>query len=173
MSTSVEGSKQGTNSISDRLTALIKKMNMSGRQFAQSVGKSPSNVASVTDGKTKPSFDFLEAIILAYPQLNRDWLLMGEGEMFRKETNGKDAQPDSQLIAHLSKVVNDALSERDLYREQLLAKDRQIEILQQTIQVLAGKFKGVSSKANALADAYLLLSVFGYTQFSQAENRLN
>ena len=69
--------------ISNRFEIMIGKLEMNNNSFALSIGKSPSNIKPIIDGKSKPGYEMLEAIFKKYPQINRDWLLMGEGEIFR------------------------------------------------------------------------------------------
>ena len=73
--------------ISKRFEAMIASLEMNNNSFALSIGRSPSNIKPIIDGKSKPGYDMLEAIFKKYPQINRDWLLMGEGQIFRNQKN--------------------------------------------------------------------------------------
>ena len=70
------------NSVQSRLIAFIDFLNLNKSNFEQSIGKSNGFVDKVSD-KIRPSS--IKAILEVYPELNRDWLLYGEGEMLKND----------------------------------------------------------------------------------------
>ncbi|MGX7688076.1 hypothetical protein ACWA1C_12990 [Flectobacillus roseus] len=78
--------------ISQRFEALIKALKMNNNSFANSIGKTSTMIKFIVDGKSKPGFDLLEQVLITYPNVNSDWLLRGEGEMF-KETEKVVVEP--------------------------------------------------------------------------------
>ena len=114
------------NTISARMTTLMKSLNMSTNAFAKSIGKSQSAVRLVVEGKTKPSFDVLDAICDKY-NVNPTWLLKGSGEMLADSIPPAESvvANDSYLQSYLEKL------EEQFKRvmNQLETKDRQIERL--------------------------------------------
>ncbi|MDI9859655.1 helix-turn-helix transcriptional regulator [Flectobacillus roseus] len=118
--------------ISQRFEALIKALKMNNNSFANSIGKSPSNIKFVVDGSSKPGFDLLEQVLKTYPNVNSDWLLRGEGEMFKQT----------------EKVV----AEPTLWQTLKENYENRIEELQYTISIqkqLLGKFKPVPRRPGA------------------------
>lgn len=69
--------------INQRVDALVQEIDGGNRSaFARRVDLSPGAVAEIVGGRlSKPGFEVLQKIVLALPNLNRDWLLLGEGEM--------------------------------------------------------------------------------------------
>lgn len=81
--------------IGQRFEALIQALKMNNNSFAVSIGKTPSMIKFIIDSKSKPGWEVIEEIGKKYPQVNSNWLLRGEGEMFIKE---QEAQaPDAKL----------------------------------------------------------------------------
>ncbi|GAB3960025.1 hypothetical protein GCM10028805_57190 [Spirosoma harenae] len=67
-----------------RLQQLIDTLNISVLEFARQLGeRRGEKVYHILHGRLKPRFDTLEKILVAYPQINADWLLRGEGMMFK------------------------------------------------------------------------------------------
>lgn len=64
--------------IKERLLDFLGYLNIGQRKFEMNVGLSNGYVNSL---KKSPSADKLQMILSTYPELNRDWLLTGEGEM--------------------------------------------------------------------------------------------
>lgn len=67
-----------------RLQQLINTLDVSVLEFARQLGENRGEkVYHILHGRVKPRFDTLEKIMLAYPQVNGDWLLRGEGLMLK------------------------------------------------------------------------------------------
>lgn len=63
----------------ERLRELIAKLGISMREFSRRCDLSASYIRNVTDN---PSSKTVNNILAAFPQVNREWLLKGEGDMF-------------------------------------------------------------------------------------------
>lgn len=68
--------------IKGRIQALIKALNLSGREFCKNVGVSDSWNRTI---KHSIGSDVLVKILTTYPQINIKWLVLGEGKMFNEE----------------------------------------------------------------------------------------
>lgn len=64
--------------IQDRIEIIMKANQMSPSQFADKIGIQRSNLSHVLKGRNKPSLDFLDKIITAFPKVNASWLITGE-----------------------------------------------------------------------------------------------
>ena len=71
----------------DRIHKIMKTKELTASQFAGSIGVQPSSVSHIISGRNKPSLEFIQKILKAYPDLSTDWLLFGSGNMKR---NTKD-----------------------------------------------------------------------------------
>ncbi len=71
------------NTISERFRSLIKELGKTNNSFAKSLEKNSSTIQYIVDGKSKPSFDVMDAIFAKYPNVNPTWLMTGEGEKFK------------------------------------------------------------------------------------------
>lgn len=72
----------------ERLLQLLDLEQLSPSKFADIIGVQRSSVSHVISGRNKPSFDFLQKTLKAFPGLNASWLMMGEGTMY--EQMGRD-----------------------------------------------------------------------------------
>lgn len=67
-----------------RLQTLIHALDLSVLEFARQLGeRRGEKVYHILHGRLKPRYDTLEKILLTYPQVNGNWLLRGEGLMFK------------------------------------------------------------------------------------------
>lgn len=82
--------------LSKRISDIVEYSNLSIPKFAEFVGfKTPQTVRELIKGNTKTLSDSVQHHILAaYPEINRDWLLTGEGEMLKPDNNLSDDSSD-------------------------------------------------------------------------------
>ncbi len=76
-----------------RLKQFLAAENISQSQFADTIKVVRASVSHVLAGRNKPGYDFIRAIMLAYPHLNMEWLILGKGKMYRapvQETGSED-----------------------------------------------------------------------------------
>jgi transcriptional regulator with XRE-family HTH domain len=66
----------------ERLIQLLDLEQLSPSKFADLIGVQRSSISHIISGRNKPSFDFLQKTLKAFPGLNASWLLMGEGTMY-------------------------------------------------------------------------------------------
>ena len=66
----------------DRISALMKHMGMSQKDFANEICISPGTLSSIFSGRKKPTLNTLNNIHERCPEVNMDWLMNGKGEMF-------------------------------------------------------------------------------------------
>ncbi len=67
--------------IDQRFAQLIQQFGLTKNSFAMSLGKTASVVQHLIDGRNKPGYDLLCRVFEIYPNVSRDWLLLGRGPM--------------------------------------------------------------------------------------------
>lgn len=71
----------------DRLLKFLDTEQLSSSKFADVISVQRSSVSHILSGRNKPSFDFLQKTLKAFPLLNADWLILGEGNMYEDMNN--------------------------------------------------------------------------------------
>ena len=67
--------------IGQRFTQLIRQLGMSKNAFAQSLDKTATVIQHLVDERNKPGFDLICKVFEVYPNVSKDWLLLGNGPM--------------------------------------------------------------------------------------------
>jgi hypothetical protein len=67
--------------VGQRFTQLISHLGISKNAFAASLDKTATVIQHIVDERNKPGFDLLCKVFDAYPNVSKDWLLQGKGEM--------------------------------------------------------------------------------------------
>ena len=73
--------------MNSRLKQFLIAENISQSQFADTIKVVRASVSHVLAGRNKPGYDFIKAIMVAYPHLNMEWLIMGQGKMYKSTTS--------------------------------------------------------------------------------------
>ena len=73
-----------------RIKLLIAKTERANTKFAVKIGISPNSLAKYLQGKAKLSLALIEAILRAFPDVSAEWLLRGQGEMFKTGSEPKN-----------------------------------------------------------------------------------
>ena len=66
----------------ERINLLLKAKNITARQFAEEIGIQPSGMSHILSGRNNPSLDFVMKVIKRWPEVNINWLMFGNGEMY-------------------------------------------------------------------------------------------
>ncbi|MBR5820487.1 MAG: hypothetical protein IKY68_04460 [Alistipes sp.] len=86
-----------------RLEAVLRWANMSANYFAHHIGLSRGeNLYQIKRGNNGISLNLAERIVTHFPQINRLWLLTGEGEMLLDEALARGSVPFYRLDAELA-----------------------------------------------------------------------
>ncbi len=75
----------------NRIRQIMEQAEMSQQDFSTTLGISAASLSSIFNGRTNPTNNHVMAIHRAFPQINVNWLLFGEGPMYSDEN-----EPDSE-----------------------------------------------------------------------------
>jgi transcriptional regulator with XRE-family HTH domain len=93
--------------INERVRMIINSQNLTASAFADKIGVQRSNVSHVLSGRNKPSFEFIEKLLNAFPNVSSDWLILGKTQ---DKSINKIEEPEAvkevvQLVETNKKVV--------------------------------------------------------------------
>ena len=72
---------------SNRLQVIIEAKRETINSFGAKLGTSFTTVKNYIDGRD-PSFQFVQKILRMYPDVSSDWLILGEGNIFKSSPTG-------------------------------------------------------------------------------------
>lgn len=88
-------------SINNRIKHIVEQSNKSVRAYAEFAGIAQTTLNDCIKGTTEPKFGLIDRIINAEPNINPDWLLTGNGNMYR---NTEPEKPTIKQNASQMKV---------------------------------------------------------------------
>src|SRR5665647_1036772 len=75
------------NHVNERIRILRKQAGMNQHDFAEKIGCKQQDISNAETSKYKLSLDLITGILVAFPEVNIDWLLLGRGKMTKNESS--------------------------------------------------------------------------------------
>ena len=107
----------------DRIKDFRLYKQFSTRELARQLGMSGGAISLIETGKRKPTLQFVNSLCNKFPELNKDWIISGEGEMllFTREKeialiaskvfNDKEIPPEvEELISVMAEMSDEGIS---------------------------------------------------------------
>lgn len=66
----------------DRIRLVMERAQLSQQDFARKLEISPASLSSIFTGRTNPTNNHVSAVHRAFPDINVNWLMFGEGDMY-------------------------------------------------------------------------------------------
>lgn len=85
-----------------RLKQFLSAENISPAHFAETMKIVRASVSHILSGRNRPGYDFIQSLMINYPQLNIEWLILGEGKMYRNLPTSpvlpSEPEPEADLL---------------------------------------------------------------------------
>ena len=76
-------------------------------QVSKELGTNKAGISDIKSGRKKLSIDLLRRMKSSYPQMNIEWVIMGEGEMFSQKPPRDDKQQSSGIEERLLSFIQE------------------------------------------------------------------
>lgn len=80
----------------EKLEFLLRTKSLTATTLARLLEIQPSGISHILSGRNKPSFDLVVKILRAFPDINPDWLLLGDERVYRDEVSAASIVPTTQ-----------------------------------------------------------------------------
>jgi len=152
--------------LSIRIKRLIKVLNMTQKEFARTVGITPEIVSKYITQDKIPETRIIKKISQSF-NVSIDWLLTGEGEMFKSDSASetKNIGMSSEFIEKLK----DDLKNKDdsFYASLSMSKDRIFDVLLGKTKFKRIEVIELTRKLNRSLDEYIYLAGYVPEEFTR------
>ncbi len=121
----------------DRIMQIMKTENMTQQEFAQTLDLSPASLSSIFNGRTNPTNNHVQAIHRCFPNINVNWLMFGEGEMYCDPQLHSPSLPTQKNVSSSSGILDETTggsSDDSIYNKERLANSGEINLSQDRIE---------------------------------------
>jgi transcriptional regulator with XRE-family HTH domain len=101
--------------------------NLSSGIFAGQIGVQNSTLSHILNNRNKPSLDVLKKILQRFPEISSDWLILGQGPMYREERKSQSPSLFDNIELTPSKTGNYDTEKHNHFDAMINAKE--IEML--------------------------------------------
>lgn len=127
----------------ERITQLRIHLRYSQRKFATLIGKTGTHVSRMESNEAPVLESTVDSIVLKF-NVNRDWLLTGDGEMFNQEIKTDSSAPPAwakELLHKIDKLIElqIANNEKDKTMLSLLGKHLGNQFTYSELKEMTGK----------------------------------
>ncbi|HPR57202.1 MAG TPA: helix-turn-helix transcriptional regulator [Bacteroidales bacterium] len=96
--------------VNDRIAEFIRVKGMRQSEFAKMIGVKDNRLSTIISNNNNPNFEFIQKTMSVYRELNPDWLILGEGTMFRPEsgeisTGQSEGESDGGDVRYLKQII--------------------------------------------------------------------
>ena len=77
----------------DRIHKILRQKKFTASRFADKIGVQRSSVSHIMSGRNKPSLDFIQKVLIAFPDIDAGWLVSGRGNMTPASEPGYENNP--------------------------------------------------------------------------------
>ena len=70
-----------TTEFNSRLEEILNHYGLSASAFAEKISVQRSSISHILSGRNKPSLDFIDKVLQAFPEIDLIWLLSGRGKL--------------------------------------------------------------------------------------------
>ena len=134
--------------INDRFLDVLKYYNYSGYKISQETNISQSQITHIKSYRNKVSDDVMEELLKKFPEINKDWLLTGNGSMLVSET--EEVVPEEEEEDDLVLFLRDERKSYDITLTDIYEKTKipvkTLKEAQNGISELSKKQKNILSK---------------------------
>ena len=134
--------------INDRFLDVLKYYNYSGYKISQETNISQSQITHIKSYRNKVSDDVMEELLKKFPEINKDWLLTGNGSMLVSET--EEVVPEEEEEDDLVLFLRDERKSYDITLTDIYEKTKipvkTLKEAQNGISELSKKQRNILSK---------------------------
>ncbi len=141
-----------------RFSKIREKLGVSQKDFADSLGVQKSVVSEIESGKRELSKNVMIALMIKF-NVSTDWLLTGEGEMFRGETRNVEYMPvaESSKIPLLRQTVSCGPGQEWEIGDNVESYIEPLGLVTDKKQLCAFRSRGVSMIGAGIQDGDILI----------------
>jgi transcriptional regulator with XRE-family HTH domain len=128
--------------MNDRIHLILKTKNISASKFADEIGVQRSAISHILSGRNNPSLDFIQKILMRFPDINSDWILTGKGSMYTQpdlfsfpEVEKQIVKPEKVKISYPEQDMPDEIEAKTLEQEDVtVEKQPKLKTVKQQIK---------------------------------------
>lgn len=71
----------------NRILSFLNIEKLTPARFADIIGVQPATISHIIAERNKPSLEFIQKMLISFPNLRPEWLITGEGNMYKSQNS--------------------------------------------------------------------------------------
>ena len=141
--------------LNKRIIEVMVRTEHSKSSFATALGVSLPLITHITTGRNKPGMDIIQKLLAHFEQISPDWLLLGNGEMYRQQAKQTDFTPVIAQLEAISKEIEDIQASQQTivqYHRILFDEIKHLEEMDRIIEQNQEKLTRLTVSLRAIKD---------------------
>lgn len=84
----------------------MRREGLTAVKFAEIMEVQPSSISHLLSGRNKPNFEFISRILLRFPELNPEWIINGQGEIYKSKTTEHPQEVTNENSGGITNVTH-------------------------------------------------------------------
>ena len=97
----------------DRIRQIMEAQHMTQQVFANYIGTTPATLSGIFNDRTRPTINIIESIKKKFPNINLDWLMFGNGQMYQSVISEESVVPHAPDTANHGQKGQESLFDFD------------------------------------------------------------
>mgnify|MGYP003291116456 CR=1 FL=1 len=95
----------------ERIEYIILEKQLSNTEFCAKANIAPATLSHILGGRSKPSLAILRGVVMGFPDLNPEWVLLGIGNMYRENATSANIDTNDSSDSPISSNGTDGMFE--------------------------------------------------------------
>lgn len=113
----------------NRIKTLISNLGLSTRAFALHCDIRQNTLSNQLNGMRELSLSTVMAILSSYPEVSSDWLMRGEGDMYKQDVSTKELEK----ITRLNNIIDSLQDVIDVRNDKIASLTERIKQLENQV----------------------------------------
>lgn len=109
-----------------RLQQFLNAEQLSPARLSDIIGIQRSGMSHILSGRNKPSFDFIQKLLLKFPTLNSEWLITGKGKMYKESLAINNPTYQNSVLSVVEKIVETHPEPKEIQQDRVLFKNPEL-----------------------------------------------
>ncbi len=92
--------------VSNRLKKWMTEKSLNATELSKELGVQKSSISHILSGRNKPSFDFLMKLKSTFPEINLDWIISGNENIYTQIESSENKNESGQTISDNVSISN-------------------------------------------------------------------
>jgi hypothetical protein len=138
--------------LNKRVLSVMEHKQMSKSSFALALDTSLPVLTHISSGRNKPGLELIQRLLSRFPDISPDWLILGNGEMYRDTITKPDFEPEIKQFEQMQNELQLQMQylQQVMDYHQLLFKE--ISYLSDLDQLLGRNKQGALAIRNKLTE---------------------